>query len=422
MEKSKKWSGVVLACMIILSLWGCDHEEKSIQPVDVDTVLNWQIPAETMPKSKELPILSSHPVLISEAALENAVKTFMESKHFTYTASPPQTWDSPVSYFFTTWSDHLYQAGKDGNASYSLNLDGEGNIVSFGLSLSTFENSYIRQTFVLPDKETIPSHAYTSDRFQQGVDLDFLSCEEAKAKTREFLGNLGLPVDNLEFTIYTIDLETLQTVADEMYAAGRLEVIPASTTPSGQVKEGSTMMYKQYAKKDECYYIIVRFTYEGIPLYDDEVGLSDGTSSATMGKMDGENPPFTMAGPVCHLLLEQDGFTYAWLSTGVCLNFEAEGKPKAVLTFQEAREALASLYAGQVIVKPDAVQKLELCYIPIYHEESKSFTLVPAWHAELYTYPYQEDPDHIRVAQVFLDAYDGHQLYPPAVVPTVAAS
>ena len=422
MEKSKKWSGVVLACMILLSLWGCDHEEKSIQPVDVDTVLNWQIPAETMPKSKELPILSSHPVLISEAALENAVKTFMESKHFTYTASPPQTWDSPVSYFFTTWSDHLYQAGKDGNASYSLNLDGEGNIVSFGLSLSTFENSYIRQTFVLPDKETIPSHAYTSDRFQQGVDLDFLSCEEAKAKTREFLGNLGLPVDNLEFTIYTIDLETLQTVADEMYAAGRLEVIPASTTPSGQVKEGSTMMYKQYAKKDECYYIIVRFTYEGIPLYDDEVGLSVGTSSATMGKMDGENPPFTMAGPVCHLLLEQDGFTYAWLSTGVCLNFEAEGKPKAVLTFQEAREALASLYAGQVIVKPDAVQKLELCYIPIYHEESKSFTLVPAWHAELYTYPYQEDPDHIRVAQVFLDAYDGHQLYPPEEVPTDAAS
>lgn len=79
MEKSKKWSGVVLACMILLSLWGCDHEEKSIQPVDVDTVLNWQIPAETMPKSKELPILSSHPVLISEAALENAVKTFMES-------------------------------------------------------------------------------------------------------------------------------------------------------------------------------------------------------------------------------------------------------------------------------------------------------------------------------------------------------
>ena len=422
MEKSKKWSGVVLACMILLSLWGCDHEEKSIQPVDVDTVLNWQIPAETMPKSKELPILSSHPVLISEAALENAVKTFMESKHFTYTASPPQTWDSPVSYFFTTWSDHLYQAGKDGNASYSLNLDGVGNIFSFGLSLSTFENSYIRQTFVLPDKETIPSHAYTSDRFQQGVDLDFLSCEEAKAKTREFLGNLGLPVDNLEFTIYTIDLETLQTVADEMYAAGRLEVIPASTTPSGQVKEGSTMMYKQYAKKDECYYIIVRFTYEGIPLYDDEVGLSDGTSSATMGKMDGENPPFTMAGPVCHLLLEQDGFTYAWLSTGVCLNFEAEGKPKAVLTFQEAREALASLYAGQVIVKPDAVQKLELCYIPIYHEESKSFTLVPAWHAELYTYPYQEDPDHIRVAQVFLDAYDGHQLYPPEEVPTDAAS
>ena len=73
MEKSKKWSGVVLACMILLSLWGCDHEEKSIQPVDVDTVLNWQIPAETMPKSKELPILSSHPVQIGRASCRERV-------------------------------------------------------------------------------------------------------------------------------------------------------------------------------------------------------------------------------------------------------------------------------------------------------------------------------------------------------------
>ena len=48
MKKRKKWSGIALACMILLSLWGCDHEEKSIQPVDVDTVLNWQAPAEAM--------------------------------------------------------------------------------------------------------------------------------------------------------------------------------------------------------------------------------------------------------------------------------------------------------------------------------------------------------------------------------------
>lgn len=422
MKKSKKWSGAVLACIILQSLCGCDHEEKNIQPVDVDTVLNWQIQAETMPKSKELPILSFYPVQISEATLEDTVKSFMESKHFTYTASPPQTGNYPGSYFFTTWSDHLYQAEKDGNASYSFNLDAEGNTVSFGLSFSTFENNYIRQTFILPDKETIPGHAYTADRFQQGVDLDFLSCEDAKEKTKEFLGNLGLPVDNLEFTIYTIDLETLQTVADDMYAAGRFEVIPASTTPSGGVKESNTMLYKQYAKKDECYYIIVRFTYDGIPLYDDEVGLSDGTNSATMGKMDGENPPFRIAGPICQLLLEQDGFTYAWIATSTCLNFEAMGKPKPVLSFQEAREALASLYAGKVIVKPDSVQKLELCYIPVYHEESKSFTLVPAWHAELYTYPYPDEPDHIRVEQVFLDAYDGHQLYPPEEVSADAAS
>ena len=167
----------------------------------------------------------------------------------------------------------------------------------------------------MPDKETIPSHAYTSDRFQQGADLDFLSCEEAKAKTKEFLGNLGLPVDNLEFTIYTIDLETLQTVADEMYAAGRF-IDPSIGDPFWPEGKDHTVMYKQYTNKDECYYIVVRFTYEGIPLYDDEVGLSDGTSSYTVDKMDSENSPFTMAGPICHLLLEQDGFTYARLGTG----------------------------------------------------------------------------------------------------------
>lgn len=82
---------------------------------------------------------------------------------------------------------------------------------------------------------------------------------------------------------------------------------------------------------------------------------------------------------------------------------------------------MASLYADQVTLKPDSVQKLELCYIPIYHEESKSFTLVPAWHAELYTYPDQKQPDRIRVEQIFLDAYDGHQLYPSEEVAGDAA-
>ncbi|MFR1753972.1 MAG: hypothetical protein ACLSV7_04590 [Oscillospiraceae bacterium] len=422
MNNSKKLCSATLVFVILSLLLSCSHETKSIQPVDVDTVLSWQIPAETMPELKKLPILSGHSVHVSETTLEDAARTFMENANLPNTDNTHDTGTYPDSYFSATWSDHSYRAGKDGAASFSIDMDGEGNSVSFSLSFSTFENSCIRQTFILPDKETIPSHVYTSDRFQQGMDLDFLSCEDAKTKTKEFLRNLGLPVDNLEFTIYTIDLETLQTVADDMYAAGRFELIPPSTTPSGQVKEGTTMMYKQYAKEDECYYIIVRFTYEGIPLYDDQVGLSDGTSSATMGKMDGENPPFTMIGPVCHLLLEQDGFTYAQIGTGAYLNFEAEGTPKTVLTFQEAREALASLYAGKVIVKPDSVQKLELCYIPIYHEESKNFTLVPAWHAELYTYPDQEEqPDHIRVEQVFLDAYDGHQLYPPEEVPTDAA-
>lgn len=347
----------------------------------------------------------------------------MNNLGYSYSVVNTSTGDFPKSFFLSRWHDYIYASDTPKNGANALiteNTIEDGTPVSFSLSLRTLENSYIRQTFILPDKETVPSHAYTSDRFQQGINLDFLSCEEAKAKTREFLGGLGLPVDNLEFTIYTIDLETLQSVADEMYADGRLE-IPPSTTPSGGVKEGS-MGYKQYTKEDECYYIIVRFAYDGIPLYDDEVGLSDGTSSATMWKMDGENPPFTVAGPICQLLLEQDGFTYARIGTAACLNFEAKGEPKPVLTFQEAREALASLYAEKVIVKPDSVQKLELCYIPVYHEESKRFTLVPAWHAELYTYPYPDEPDHIRVEQIFLDAYDGHQLYPPEEVPADVAS
>ena len=123
------------------------------------------------------------------------------------------------------------------------------------------------------------------------MDLDFLSCEEAKTKTRDFLDNLGLPVDNLEFTIYTIDLKTLQTVADDMYAAGRF-IDPSIDDPFWPEGKDHTVMYKQYAKEDECYYIIVQFTHDGIPLYDDEVGLSDGTSSRTIDKIEGPNPPF----------------------------------------------------------------------------------------------------------------------------------
>lgn len=417
MRKLVRFTGGILICVLLFS--GCDQENM---PMDPDTVLDWNttsIPEE--PLQEKLPVLQVRSMGSPTEPLNRAVERFIDIAKFTEAVESPEPRIVAGDSFYATWTEKTFLIGNEGSASYDVMENEHGDCISFGLYFRTFENDCIRQTFILPDKETIPSHAYTSDRFQQGIDLDFLSCEDVKAKTREFLGSLGLPVDNLEFTIYTIDLETLQTVADDMYAAGRFEVIPASTTPSGGVKESNTMLYKQYAKEDECYYIIVRFTYNGIPLYDDEVGFSNGAGNCTWD-FDSENSPFTMVGPGCQLLLEQDGFTYSRIATSTCLNFEAMGKPKPVLSFQEAREALASLYAGKVIVKPDSVQKLELCYIPVYHEESKSFTLVPAWHAELYTYPYPDDPDHIRVEQVFLDAYDGHQLYPPEEVSADAAS
>lgn len=413
---------ILFVLVLILVASSCsDETEKNFDLyVDADSVLDWKLPSEEISSPEKAPILHVHSIDLPENALYHATETFMSTSNLTYTSSPPNTIEPPESFYCNKLIDYLFDAGNEGNAIFSI-AKKENEDVSFGLSFSTFENSYIRQTFILLDKDTIPSHAYTSDRFQQNMDLDFLSCEEAKTKTRDFLSNLGLPADNLEFTIYTIDLKTLQSVADDMYAAGRF-TDPSIDDPFWPEGKDHTVMYKQYAKEDECYYIIVRFTHDGIPLYDDEVGLSDGTSSRTIDKIEGPNPPFTMAGPVCHLLLEQKGFTYAQVSTGVCLNFEADEKPKTILTFQEAQKALASLYADQVTLKPDSVQKLELCYIPIYHEENKSFTLVPAWHAELYTYPDQKQPDRIRVEQIFLDAYDGHQLYPSEEVAGDAAS
>ena len=410
----------ILILIFIFASCSDDAASKDLDlSADINAVLDWQLTSEEIFSPEKASVLQVHSIGIPENALYHAAETFMNISNLIYTTSPPNTIEPPESFYCDKLIDYLFDANNEGNAIFSIAKKADED-VSFGLSFRTFENSYIRQTFILPDKDTIPSHTYTSDRFQQNVDLDFLSCEEAKTKTRDFLDNLGLPVDNLEFTIYTIDLKTLQTVADDMYAAGRF-IDPSIDDPFWPEGKDHTVMYKQYAKEDECYYIIVQFTHDGIPLYDDEVGLSDGTSSRTIDKIEGPNPPFTMAGPVCHLLLDQKGFTYAQVSTGVCLNFEAEETPKTILTFQEAQKALASLYADQVTLKPDSVQKLELCYIPIYHEESKSFTLVPAWHAELYTYPDQERPDHIRVEQVFLDAYDGHQLYPPEEVPTDAA-
>ena len=150
-----------------------------------------------------------------------------------------------------------------------------------------------------------------------------------------------------------INLETLQTVAYDMYVAGRF-IDPSIDDPNWPVEKNHTVMYKQYSAKDECYYIIVRFLYEGIPLYDSRVGLSDGTNIYTMEKRDGANSPFTISGPICHLLLDQNGFTYARIDSGVCLNFQTVEKPKPILTFQEAQKALASLYVDQVIPKPNS--------------------------------------------------------------------
>lgn len=416
----------IIVCTFSTFISGCDNRyEPEVNNIDATAVLDWNASSEFSVIPQQLPVLQAQTIQVSTPALEDAVKEFMNIHHSSYSLDLVDTDNFPESHFLSKWTDYAYVSDaseQHASALVTINSLADDTPASFELTFRTFENSYIRQTFILPDEDTIPGHLYTSDRFQQDVDLDFLSCEDAKSKTRELLKNLGLPVDSLEFTIYTIDLETLQTVADDMYAAGRF-IDPSIDDPNWPVEKDHTVMYKQYSAKDECYYIIVRFLYEGIPLYDSRVGLSDGTNIYTMEKRDGANSPFTISGPICHLLLDQNGFTYARIDSGVCLNFQTVEKPKPILTFQEAQKALASLYVDQVIPKPNSVQKLELCYIPMYHKEGNRFTLVPAWHAELYTYPDQEErPDRIRVEQIFLDAYDGHQLYPSEEVAGDAAS
>ena len=91
MNNSKKLCSATLVFVILSLLLSCSHETKSIQPVDVDTVLSWQIPAETMPELKKLPILSGHSVHVSETTLEDAARTFMENANLPNTDNTHDT-------------------------------------------------------------------------------------------------------------------------------------------------------------------------------------------------------------------------------------------------------------------------------------------------------------------------------------------
>ncbi|MBS5672184.1 MAG: hypothetical protein KHX25_08910, partial [Firmicutes bacterium] len=104
MNNSKKLCSATLVFVILSLLLSCSHETKSIQPVDVDTVLSWQIPAETMPELKKLPILSGHSVHVSETTLEDAARTFMENANLPNTDNTHDTGTYPDSYFSATWS------------------------------------------------------------------------------------------------------------------------------------------------------------------------------------------------------------------------------------------------------------------------------------------------------------------------------
>lgn len=405
--KIKSISLFLLALCLTFS--GCGRQEAYDPSVDVNAVLDWQTSIqEASYDGEKFPVYDAKAFDDPFDEMHDTVVELMDGRKYTLTLDTADD----------TGATQIFSAEDGSYAVIGSARNEEGLCTSMGFQFSTYDSHYFTATCILPDDETIPKHLYTSDLFPQNVDLNFMSCEDAEKEVADFLERFAIDAP-LQYTVYSLDRDSLQQVADRLYSEGRL--VDPSTLPREDddapwpANKDHNSWYKQFDEEDECYYIVCRFEASGIGLYDGFVGLSDGTKTLTMEKMDAPNAPLEVSGPYCRLILSKDGIISAEFSTS-CANLVA-GHSNAVLNAEQARKALASLYQDIVQVKQDTVHTLELCYIPMYDQNGASFSLVPAWHAELYCYGQESgDQERFSVEHVFLDAYTGAELYSDTMV------
>jgi hypothetical protein len=214
----------------------------------------------------------------------------------------------------------------------------------------TYLNQLLLLTLIPGDMQ--PDLSYFNSRRYK--DLPFMPRLQAVDKVKQLLSALGISVYD-PADVYALDYKTLQARENTLKVSGKL-LDPK--TQSVTVKSG-------WNEQDDCYYMSLRGSLEGLPVYSEPHGSLDNGSS--------------VQGFVIQACYSKRGFEYLT----IVFPFRGIRVDQAGIPIVGPEQALAAVthkYDNVILQNPLTITAIELDYVPTLIGRTRDeFRMVPAW-------------------------------------------
>ena len=257
----------------------------------------------------------------------------------------------------------------------------------------------MRTMLLLPSEDTDGS-LYKYEHLND--DLDFCTREEAVKNVREILAKMDISVYE-DYDIYAFHQGDIQALVDEDIEAGRFY------DPKVSLKDPNKQPLDSYTvdKSNECYYIVFREEYCGVPIYYYEHRFK------SLGSGYIPNPRIIA-------VYSADGLVGLEVRYHLD-NISNEEKVTQLVASESAAQVVAAKYEDVVGIKQLEFKKLELMYVvtPGMTDGKLDFLkskLVPAWVFTVNYIQYEEDimkreyADMPKKEIVMIDARTGAEM------------
>lgn len=320
---------------------------------------------------------------------ESGVKYRQEGNRITATLGEKLTVDAELAGVPETDTAAVLQAkwddGMDLKKVEEMLFPGETDLEdSMGTVRSTQENSYLMynqeglgMTYAaaalneklyegLADWKNQGNHRWmTPEEFEEDVELDGYSKEQAISDVRNQLEEIGLSIEEEPYVIYGMNVESMQNIYEEMLASGKLDRLPAQ--------------YQNipYTKEDEFYQMLWHLSVEEIPV------LSGNLTSSAVD--DNFVSSAVQNGCVVDVIATRDRILK--LNSFFQYAETAAGEEENLLSVGEVLASVQDYYSNQNLMRARKVEKLSYCYIPVAKDTTadgnRNYELIPGWCVEI---------------------------------------
>ena len=354
MKRIKIFVALTAICLIVTS---CSTQNKSDKLYDMDS--------KAFLEQVSLPDKLSIDIDVDKIQQVNKAKTYQAAYlEFDQQKLKDAFIKNPVTEE-KIWAEGPQLIASSGNVTEYLNIYDGGK--SYGVDSGRpggFSYSYYADSKVDSKLGTVATTSVYDPSFSEeylintdyssGVDLSFLSYEDALADIREIFKSAGVPQFDIDET-YSLDLETMKT---------HFDLYNRKCESLGYENEWKNT---SWSKEDECYIFSLRQLVDQIPIINREWYIPDGAKNAAFGS--------TM--PITSITLVYDKTGLPEISVYGILRVTDEISNNRLISFNEAMDTLIKDYSLTILEEEVRIIDADLCYLNIPKGDSNE--LVPGW-------------------------------------------